>query len=380
VTAEIAVTVKDVNDNRPLFDPIDATYACSIEEKKSAGEPCVTVVATDDDAPGTDNSKVTFKITGGDSFFTIDQDTGAVTTMELLDRELKDTYVLTVTASDAGAPVLQTPATIIVTVTDANDHVPSFAAKTYSTSVAENSAVVGLLTLTATDADLAGTPNSKFKFSLVGGGDGKFSVGEDDGILKTVGAANALDREAKSSYELTVQVQDLGFPPLSSTASVLVTVTDVNDNKPMVNSSNLSFQLPEDATLNTGGISITATDKDIGDNAVLRFDIVSGNTADAFAIDAKTGLISLAAKLDYETIKVYRLGITATDAGSLTGGIDLASTVVEVNIEVTQPAITLSLCSPPAFAPTEVAGLLPTSIMRCHLPSGIGSVDVSLSQ
>lgn len=44
----------------------------------------------------------------------------------------------------------------------------------------------------------------------------------------------SLDRETRSSYELIVTATDRGAHALSSTAKVLITVEDINDNSPNV--------------------------------------------------------------------------------------------------------------------------------------------------
>lgn len=59
-----------------------------------------------------------------------------------------------------------------------------------------------------------------------------------------------------------------------------------------------------------------ATDADQGNNAAIRYAIISGNTQSQFSIDSLTGDVSLVKPLDYETLRSYRLVIRAQDGGS----------------------------------------------------------------
>lgn len=59
-----------------------------------------------------------------------------------------------------------------------------------------------------------------------------------------------------------------------------------------------------------------ATDADQGNNAAIRYAIISGNTQSQFSIDSLTGDVSLVKPLDYETLRNYRLVIRAQDGGS----------------------------------------------------------------
>lgn len=66
-------------------------------------------------------------------------------------------------------------------------------------------------------------------YSLAGG-DGKFSINPATGQIIT---SALLDRETRGSYQLVVVASDGGLPQgMSSSATVEVTVADINDNPP----------------------------------------------------------------------------------------------------------------------------------------------------
>ena len=75
-----------------------------------------------------------------------------------------------------------------------------------------------------TDAD--SNANAQISYSITGGNEEKrFRIDPTSGSLET---ASTLDREITASYNLTVQARDRRNPALSSTATVTVGITDVN--------------------------------------------------------------------------------------------------------------------------------------------------------
>ena len=83
--------------------------------------------------------------------------------------------------------------------------------------------------------------------------------------------AKTIDRETKDSYDITVLARDSGYPLLTSNATVNITVLDANDNDPVFNMSQTTFEIPEDANVSTLMATLNATDKDIGPNAQIIF-------------------------------------------------------------------------------------------------------------
>ena len=75
--------------------------------------------------------------------------------------------------------------------------------------------------------------------------------------------------------------KDNGVPPLSSTATISVEVLDINDNNPVFDPYQLSYNISEDADPNTSIARITATDEDIGDfgKIVYSFDVQDDDNA-----------------------------------------------------------------------------------------------------
>ena len=125
---------------------------------------------------------------------------------------------------------------IAVTVTNVNDNAPVITSNgggaTASVNVAENGTAV--TTVTATDADAGAT----LTYSIVGGADAaKFAIDATTGVLTFVVGARPrgpTDAGGNNVYDVVVQVSD---GTSTDTQAIAVTVTNVNDNAPVITSN-----------------------------------------------------------------------------------------------------------------------------------------------
>lgn len=99
--------------------------------------------------------------------------------------------------------------------------------------------------------------------------------------------AQNLDRETTDRYALTVLATDNGSPAATASASVLITILDDNDNEPRFEKEFYSFELLENLPSGTLVGSVTASDPDLGKNALLRYAVVQANSS--FTVDPDTG-------------------------------------------------------------------------------------------
>ena len=164
--------------------------------------------------------------------FSIGRIDGILRSVVSLDREEYAEYPLSVKVVDNGKPRMSSKVDIRVKVEDLNDNVPRFNPKYYSASVLENASIgMEVIATNAYDADEG--KNGQIRFAIISGNtDGDFSVGEYSGVIRV---NKRLDYERRNSYHLTVQAQDQASGAVDSkydTASVTVTVADVNDCAP----------------------------------------------------------------------------------------------------------------------------------------------------
>ena len=78
------------------------------------------------------------------------------------------------------------------------------------------------------------------------------------------------DALQKSTYSFTVTVRDPD-PTHVDTASVVVTIYDVNDNAPVFSPANVSISISESVAVGTSVARFTATDKDSGNNGTFSY-------------------------------------------------------------------------------------------------------------
>ena len=156
--------------------------------------------------------------------------------------------------------------------------------------------------------------NSLISYQITSGDTRKFTIDSKTGAITT---SARLDREQASSYRLVVTAKDHGNPSLSSTVAVMVTVLDENDNTPRFTSLFYQASVLENTAIMTNALQVTATDPDEGQNGLVTFAIVSGNTNDAFVINNATGFVAVNKNLDRETVDAYSLYVSATDNAAL---------------------------------------------------------------
>lgn len=126
-----------------------------------------------------------------------------------------------------------------------------------------------------------------------------------------------LDRERRSPYNLTVTANDCVVPvslQLTSTAHVIVVVTDINDNAPLFVSAK-SIIVPEDTELHSVVTTVHAEDKDSGLNGEVLY-YLKNTSGGTFTIGDTSGKIYLEEALDREIVDTMTITITATDRGS----------------------------------------------------------------
>lgn len=247
---------------------------------------------------------------------------------------------LLVEARDGGDPALSSITSIEVQVLDTNDHVPMFHQEVYSLTVPEDTPTdATLLTLSAEDQDWS-PENTHLDYAIIHGNEERrFSLEvrlvQVENQWRNVGKlvlCNPLDRETTESYVLTVSVADRGIPPLNSSAVVMVTVADCNDNAPVFSSTEYHTQVRENSAVGTHLVQVTAQDPDLGPNGSLKFDIISGNGKGHYKLDPDSGLLVVNQSLDYEQDSKYILTIRASDGGEFSEKRRVAFTVVFIAV------------------------------------------------
>ena len=317
-TTTLQISVRDINDNAPVFEK--KLYNTSVRESLPIGSPIVRIRATDEDYE--DNGRVSYFLNGagGDNLFRIDSTTGVVSLKSHLDREKKAQHVINVIARDNAVPSerLSTNATVIISIEDDNDNVPSFTKRIYYIDVREDMksgsssdrTLIG--SVRAVDSDVGN--NAMIKYSIIGGNTGSaFTIDQNSGNLYL---QQSLDREQQDSYKLIVRAQDLGNPPKSNTTQVVINIIDVNDNKPQFSTNSYYQSVAENVPQGYSILQVSAFDPDQGRNSKIEYSLHKTSIRLPFLIEKETGWIKTSKVLDREVAGSYRFNVQAMDQGS----------------------------------------------------------------
>eukprot|EP00063_Salmo_salar_P053106 XP_014027941.1 PREDICTED: protocadherin Fat 4-like [Salmo salar] len=320
-SSAVLVEILAPGDSKPQF--ILSTYSGSIEEETDPGAVIVKVTFLGVTAV----VPVTLQVLTDADKFAIDSK-GVFTSKVKLDYETQRNYSVQISISDGTS---SDEAIIMVLVIDINDNGPVFGASSVTHPVPEDTEVGANLTaMTATDADDGF--NRELRYALRGG-EGKFTI---DPKMGMVSLAGALDRETKVEFSLEVVAQDQGRPALSSTATLLIQVSDVNDNIPSFSKTEYEVEVLETESVGTTLVTLEAVDLDEGTNGVVTYSIFQQDppsTVAFFQFDSSTGVLRLAQALDYGVVKEYNLMVQAADGGtpSLIGNGSVVVRVKDVN-------------------------------------------------
>ncbi|XP_039976662.1 protocadherin alpha-8-like [Xiphias gladius] len=319
-TLNVTVIVLDSNDNHPVFS--EEVYSVTIPENINADTSVIKVMATDMDEGANGDIEYFF---GGQidrkiyDMFTLDKDTGVIRVKGEIDFEKVDVYKLNVHATDKGQPPMSTDCRVIIRVIDENDNKPEIEVTSLSKTVSEDSkpgTVVSLISITDKDAGL----NGKVICSLSDDVPFELKPSFQENMYSLV-LKNRLDRESVSHYDIEITATDCGQPPLSTFRTLSIDVSDVNDNNPEFLQNPIELYLIENNVPGNTIFSVTASDKDLNENAALTYHIVREEgsqvkTAAFLNINPDNGHITALKSFDFETLKTFHFHVVASDSGT----------------------------------------------------------------
>lgn len=141
--------------------------------------------------------------------------------------------------------------------------------------MAENASIGTLASnVTATDFDIGSVYGLVTYTITSGNSDDMFSIRPTDGMIFV---KLPLDRETTDSYSLVIKATDQDpDSPLSSTATLVVTVTDINDNAPSCNPSIHGASIIESVAIGTTIAQLNCSDADLSPNIISSYAITTG--------------------------------------------------------------------------------------------------------
>uniref|UniRef100_A0A8C6JSB2 Protocadherin-16 n=1 Tax=Melopsittacus undulatus TaxID=13146 RepID=A0A8C6JSB2_MELUD len=303
----VKVFLEDINDNRPVFYPLE--YAASISTQSMPGTAVLRVTAHDKDEGL--NGRVTYRIVLGNSppLFSLNKDTGVISLSWSLSGKANTLVQLVISAQDGGGLQAQPNARVNISIVEGTVSPPVFEQAQYFFTVPED-----MLQGASVGAVRAQNPPGHVDdiFYSISSGDphGYFSIDSASGQLCT---SMPLDHESQAVLVLDVQARS-GSPPAYSNTRVKISVSDVNDNVPVFPAPSDSILLPEATEPGTTVYTVQAEDRDSGANGQVNFELVSGGDG-TFSVERLSGAVRLMGALQYEASTTYRLAILARDSG-----------------------------------------------------------------
>ena len=313
----VHVSVTDVNDNMPEFS--QSKYTVRVPESISVGTPLVRVTATDLDSDNHISYALSSRTVQTYALvFTMDNITGEIFIREPLDFERENQYNLVVVASDNTDDSLKGETIVSIEVTDVNDNAPvitvtSLGSDADHIQVEENAdpeTPLAHISVMDPDQGLGGIVTCELN-------DTRFGLSQmyaNDFMLQ---ATERLDREMISHIDLKVACQDGGNPPLIGEKIIAITVADVNDNNPEFEQDRYRIITSSDLKSGDNLTHVNAADRDIGQNADIRYSIQDYYMKELFAVNELSGMVSTKVDLPNHIIWEFNIIVTARDMGDI---------------------------------------------------------------
>uniref|UniRef100_A0A671U7W1 Cadherin domain-containing protein n=1 Tax=Sparus aurata TaxID=8175 RepID=A0A671U7W1_SPAAU len=375
-TILISITVLDANDNAPVCTQTE--YKTNVKENSLQGAVLTTVSASDaDEGP---HGHIQYDISnvpeGALDLFHVDQESGVVTLVGTLDYEKFRHYEIDVQASDEGGN--SDVCKVMIEVLDTNDNPPAINIMSTSSTISEDvkpGTVLTMMNVQDPDSD----ENGKVHCLL-----------DENTHLKIMSTSNnfftlvtdgELDREIASQYNVTVTCSDEGVPSLSSSVTLTLQISDVNDNAPVFERSSYEAYIVENNTPGLSIFTVRARDADWNQNArvsyILEDSSVNGVPVSSYvSVSADSGVIHAVRSFDYEQIKDFHFRVKAQDGGS-----PLLSSNVSVKIMIQdQNDNPPQVLYPVQTGGSLVAEMVPRSADVGYLVTKVVAVDVDSGQ
>ncbi|XP_067588136.1 protocadherin gamma-B5 isoform X16 [Pseudorca crassidens] len=311
-TTELRIQVTDANDNPPVFS--QDVYRVSLGENVPPGTTVLQVSATDQDEGV--NSEITYSFYRTGQVFGLNSKNGEITTLNTLDFEEIKEYSIVVEGRDGGGLVAQ--CTVEINIQDENDNRPDVTFHSLVEMILENAVpgtLIALIKIHDRDSGENGEVNCRLEgevpFQIISSSKNSYKLVTD----------GTLDREQTPEYNVTITATDKGKPPLSTSTTVTLHITDVNDNAPVFHQTSYVVHVAENNPPGASIAQVSASDPDLGPNGHISYSIVASDLepralSSYVSVSAQSGVVFAQRAFDHEQLRAFELTLQARDHGS----------------------------------------------------------------
>ncbi|XP_073505745.1 protocadherin alpha-5-like isoform X2 [Phyllobates terribilis] len=335
-TTQLVISIQDVNDNAPTFS--QSVYETYLLENAQKGTVVVELNATDADLG--ENGEVVYEFSNQvppliKLLFDLNEISGEIKVAGEVDFEQNSHYDIRIDAFDRGQYPMAGHCKVLVNVIDVNDNPPEMTVTSLSLPVPEDSPVgttVAIIRIQDKDSGSNGkvncqiTENVPFKLKL--------SLREYYSLVVN----GPLDREAINMYKIEITANDEGVPTLSTSETLLVEISDVNDNAPTFNQHSDTIFIMENNPPGSHVYTVSATDGDEDQNSFITYSLIESiidgiPIISYLSINPENGKLFALVSFDQEQVSYFQCKVRATDAGfpPLSGNLTLSIFIIDIN-------------------------------------------------
>lgn len=202
---------------------------------------------------------------------------------------------------------------LVITITDVNDSPPLFVPPwtvenpIYKLNLKEEQPVGTIIATYKAfdeDSDIAG-------YAIIPASD-YFQINNGTGIVQI---KKQIDYEnTTSNINFTIVAFDTGIPQLNNTATVIVTVINLNDNDPIFATKQYNASIEENSLNGTFLVTVKATDLDADEFGKIQYKL-TGEHSEHFNISSDSGVITVGNSnfLDHEILNETIIEVVASD-------------------------------------------------------------------
>ena len=314
----VVLTLRDTNDNAPqvrINSIVRSTDGTVHVEEEGPSESVVAIISASDSDLG--NGGLVMCSISSNPYFQLEEDEEPakyiLKTQVSMDREEREEYEVELQCSDRGEPRKRTSETIIIRVVDINDHVPEFWFDQYDVTLMEGNAVgTFIVQVNASDPDSDRNGAITFKFDNPRHNE-LLDLNPITGVIR---ANVEFDYEVSSLMRFVIIAYDQGMNSESSTATLILSIEDINDEPPTFVEQAYVFQVYEEQAAHATVGIVQALDADSPPYNVINYFIeYNGDDLNNFAMNERTGEIYTTRQLDREQQDQYHLKVRAINQG-----------------------------------------------------------------